>query len=220
MHPGPEALDALQCRDVQRHGQRGVDDRGVREHPARRDVPLLRRAVAGQPQLAHHGQLAAPADLVQLRGAAPRVGPRGRAGGGDDRRELLQGPVQLALGVQLPFECVAQLDQHLDVQSGVAQPRLGQRTGGPVHRRVLLGQAQPEHVLGHRSEADPGEAGDPAGQLGVEQSLRSHADLGQAGQVLGGGVHHPFGVREGRAQPAEVGAGDRVDQRGPGARAA
>ncbi len=216
VHARPEALHGLERRQVERHGERGVHDRRVRQHPAGGDVAVLRHPVPGQPQLPDDGQLPAPADLVQLRGAAPRVDPGSRLRRVRDRGELLQGPAELPLGVQLLFECVTQLDQHLDVQGRVAQPRFGQRTGRPVDRRVFLGQRQAQHAFGHRPQAHPGEPGDPAGQLGVEQAAGLHADLGQTRQVLRRRVDDPLGVGEGLAELTEIRTGDRVDQRGAG----
>ncbi len=52
----------------------------------------------------------------------------------------------------------------------------------------------------------------PSGQLGVEQPGGAEADLGQAGEVLGGGVQHPFVGGERRRQASEVGEGRRVDE--------
>ena len=101
---------------------------------------------------------------------------------------------------------VAQLDEHLDVEGGVAQPRLGQRAGGPVDRGVLLGQAQAEVVLDHRGEADPGQPEEPSRQLGVEELAGPQADLGQARQVLGGRVQDPLGRADRLVERGEVGA--------------
>ena len=67
-------------------------------------------------------------------------------------------PLHLALGGQVGGHGVADLHQHLDVEGGVAQPRLGQRAGGPVDGGVLLGQAEAEVVLDDGGEADPGQA--------------------------------------------------------------
>ncbi len=99
---------------------------------------------------------------------------------------------------------VAQLDEHLDVQCGVDQPVVRQRTGGPVGGAVPLAQVQPEHLLHERPEADPGQAGQPARQLGVEQPTGPDADLGQAGQILVRRVQHPLRVRQRLVEHAEI----------------
>ncbi len=207
-----EAVQRGEGVHVGRKCQRGLHDGRVPEHLAGRDVPPLRDPVPGLPQLPYDGQLPPPAHLVHAGRAPPGIlaglGRRGRG----DRVELLAGPLQLALPVQLLLQRVAQVDEQLDVQRRVPQPGLGQRPGGPVDRGVSLLQDETEHALDHRAEADPGEPGEPPGQLGVEQPGRHHAYLAQAGQVLGGGVQHPLDAGEGLAQAGKVGAGHGVDQ--------
>ena len=134
--------------------------------------------------------------------------------------ELLPGPVQLALPVQLLLQGVAQVDEEFDVQGRVAQPGLGQRPGRPVDGGVALLQDEPEDVLHHRAEADAREAGEPPGEFGVEQPGGLHPYLAQARQVLRGGVQHPLRAGQGLAEAGQVGAGDGVDERGAGALAA
>ena len=85
---------------------------------------------------------------------------------------------------------------------------------------MALLQPEAEDVLHHRAEPDPLVAEQPAGQLGVEQLARTEAQLGQAGQVLGGRVQHDLGVGQRRVELGQVGAGDRVDQRAARAGAA
>ena len=147
---------------------------------------------------------------------------RGAAGSARrERRELLQGPVELALPLELRGEHVAQLDEHLDVERGVAQPGLGQRPGRPVDGRVLLGQAEPEELLDDGGEPDPLAARRAGPPSSVSKSApRTHADLREAGQVLAGGVQHPLGAGERRADRGQVRQGGRVEQDGAGALAA
>ena len=52
-------------------------------------------------------------------------------------------------------------------------------------------------MLDDGAEPDPGEAGEAGGELGVEEPAGPQADLGQAREVLGGGVQHPLGVADG-----------------------
>ncbi|CAO0826031.1 hypothetical protein SMICM17S_03345 [Streptomyces microflavus] len=183
-----------------------------RPAPCRGDVAALRHLVPGVPQLADDRHLTAAADLVHAPGAAPGV----LAGRGGRRRrdgvELLPGPLQLALLLQLLLQRVAQVDQELHVERGVAQPGLGQRAGGPVHGGVPLLQGVTEDALDHGAEADAREAREASGQLGVEERGGSHAYVPQAGEVLGGGVQDPLGAGQGGGQAGEVGAADRVDQ--------
>ena len=62
---------------------------------------------------------------------------------------------------QLGGERVAQLDQHLDVERGVAQPGLGQRPGRPVGGGVVLRQREPEECSTTAPRPDPRQAGQP-----------------------------------------------------------
>ncbi len=205
---------------VRRQCERGFDDRGVAQHLAGRHVTPLRDPVPGLPQLPYDGHLPAPAHLVHAGRTAPRILARRRGRGGGDGVELLPGPFQLALPVQFLLQRVPQVHQQLHVERGVAQPRLGERTGGPVDGGVALLQRVAEHALDHRAQSDPREAGEAAGQLGVEQGGGNHAYFAQARQVLGGGVQDPLGTGQGLAQRGQVGAADRVDQRGSCALAA
>ena len=82
---------------------------------------------------------------------------------------------------------------------------------------MTLGQAQAEQALHHRGEVHPVVARQPARQLGVKQRRRSHADFGQAGEVLVGGVQDPLVGAEhlgDRLQPRRriALAADRVDE--------
>ena len=133
---------------------------------ARTTASWRRRRTRCRPEVRRHGS---------IRGSG--------AGGGRDRRELLPRPLGLALLDQDGVQRVAQLDQHLDVQRGVPQPGRGQRTGGPVGGSVPLLQGQPEHLLDQRAQPDPRVAGEPAGQLGVEQpaSAACRSPRGRAG---------------------------------------
>ena len=87
--------------------------------------------------------------------APPGVRARLRRGSGEDRRELLPRPLQLARVGELLVQRVAQLDEELDVEGRVAQPLDRQRPGGPVRRRVPLLQPVAEHGLHHRAQAHP-----------------------------------------------------------------
>ena len=144
----------------------------------------------------------------------------GRRGRGDQRRELLGRPRRLALPVQLGGERVAQVDQQLDVQRRVGEPGLRQRPGGPVGRRVVLLQRVAEQLLGQRGQADPLEAGQPRGELGVEQrgAAACPARPGRAGP--GWRRAGPTRRRRAPRRAREVVQRQRVDQRGAGAGAA
>ena len=150
-------------------------------------------------------------------GAPPRVDARLRAGEVEQVLELLGGPSDLALRGELGGDGVTEVDEHLDVEGGIQQPRLGQRPHRPVDGGVLLGQLEAEVVLDHRAEPDAGQPGETPAELGVEERPRTQADLGQARKVLGGGVQDPLGVADGLADGGEVGTGDGVDEPGAGA---
>ena len=61
---------------------------------------------------------------------------------------------------------MSQLDEDFDIQHGVPQPRFRQGASGPVGRRVLLGQADPQVVLDDRLLEVPGpqHVPDPVGR--------------------------------------------------------
>jgi len=82
---------------------------------------------------------------------------------------------------------------------------------------VSFGQAQAEHALHHGGEVDPVEAGQPTGQFGVVESRRTQAHLGQARQVLIGGVQNPLVVGQHISQWCQdvdrtAAVVDRIDQ--------
>ena len=123
----------------------------------------------------------------------------------------------LALPVQLGRQRVAQVGEQLDVQRGVGQPGLRQRPGGPVGGRVVLLQRVA------RAAARSARPGRPARSRPAGRPARCRtagagaAQLGQAGQVLAGGVQHPLGVGDRLVERAQVVQRQRVDQHGAGA---
>ena len=128
--------------------------------------------------------------------------------------------VGLAGLLELGGHQVAQLDEDLDVEGGVLQPRLGQRARGPVGGGVLLAHPLAQQGLDQGGEPDAGVAEQAAGELGVEERGGLQADLAQAGEVLGRGVQDPLGAGEGLLEGGQGLEGDRVDQPGAGALAA
>jgi hypothetical protein len=156
---------------------------------------------------------------VQARGTPPRVDPLGQLETAQGV-ELLARPLALAGRLELRLEHVAQLDQHLDVEGGVLQPRLGQWPGRPVDRRVLLLHPEAEQGLDEGRQPDPWIAEQPAGQLGVEQLRGNQADVGEAGEVLGRGMQDPLGPLEHLLQRRQGLERDRVDEVGAAAAAA
>ena len=131
--------------------------------------------------------------------------------------EFLCRPLGLALFLEHVADRRSQFEEHLDVQRGVVEPFGRQRPLGPVGGAVSLHQPQTEQPLHHRGQVHPVEAGQPAGQLGVVQLRRRHADLGQTRQILVGGVQHPLvggqylGDR-GQRRHRVAAVVDRVDQ--------
>ena len=141
--------------------------------------------------------------------------------GEPDRLELLTGPLRLALPLEVGGQQVAHRHEQLDVEGRVDEPVGGQGTVRPVRRAVALAQPDPEQPLGERPEADARVAREPPGELGVEQRVRVHAHLGEAGQVLGGGVQHPLDAPQRLPEHGEIAVdGDGVDERRPRALAA
>ena len=156
---------------------------------------------------------------MQARGTSPAVTTGGHTLGAAEELEFLSGPIGFALLGQQCVDGCAQLDQHLDIECGVVQPRIGQRTLGPVGRTVAFGQAQTQEPLHHGRQVDPFQTGQPPGQFGVIQRGRTHPHLGQARQILVGGVQDPLirGQHLGHRPQHIQGAAavvDRVDQDG------
>ena len=82
---------------------------------------------------------------------------------------------------------------------------------------MFLGQAEAQELFDDGGEAHPGQPGQAGGELGVEEFVRPHAEFGQAGQVLAGGVQDPFDAAQGVVDDAEVTEGFGIDQPGAGA---
>ena len=174
-----EALGGQQRRPVGGHRRGGGDDRGVRHDPARASRRAARRSRRGSPT----GRAAAPSDAAPAHpvhartyAATPRPAPPARSRAGGRTPAAPTRPCRSS--IQLGGQRVAQLDEHLDVEGGVLQPRLGQRPGRPVDGGVLLGMPVAEHRLHQGGQPDPRVAEQPAGELGVEQRGRAQADLG------------------------------------------
>jgi len=128
--------------------------------------------------------------------ATPRLDPDRGTREPDKRLELLFGPPRLALGFQVVGHEIADPAEHLDIEGGIAQPGLRQRSGRPVHRRVLLGKAEPEVVLDDRCQPNAGQTHEASPELGVEQPGRVQTHLREAGQVLGGGMQDPLDIAD------------------------
>ncbi len=85
---------------------------------------------------------------------------------------------------------------------------------------MSLLEREAQHLLDHDPKAHPLVTQEPAGKLGVEQRGGPQADLGQAGQVLVGGMQDPLGSTDGVLDAGQVGHRDRVDEVGSGSVAA
>ena len=210
----------LERGEVLGHRLGNLEDGGVGQDAARGDVPVGRDRVAGFPQGPHDAEGATSAGFVDAGRAAPWFLAGRRSGERKQRLELLGGPFTFAGLDELGVEDVAQLHEDFDVKGGVMQPRIGQRPGGPVGGGMLLGEAALELALDECGQADAGQVEQPTGELGVEQRLRPHLDLGKTHQVLGRGVQDPFGAADGVVELAEVVEGNGIDQRGAAALAA
>ena len=150
-------------------GGRGLDDRRVGQDPSRRDVAPLGDFVSDRPQFANGGQRALVTHLVDTGGASPAIAPGRRRGltNGSKVVEFLCGPSSFVLFGQHPRDRFPQVDEHLDVESRIVEPRGRQRTPRPVGGAVAFGQPHTEQALRHRRQIHPVEAGQPASQLGV-----------------------------------------------------
>ena len=191
-----------------------ADDRGVRQHPAGGDVAAAGQLVPGLPQRAH----ACPAAGGRAPGACPTSAARGRPAApagrrrGSPRTPAAPTPACPAAS-RLVRQRVPQLDQHLDVQRGVAQPASGSGRVDQSAAEWPFSSASPS-TLDDRRPGRPARSR-PAGRPARCRTacVGAHADLGQARQVLAGGVQHPLGVAHGRpARRERSGSGDRVDE--------
>ncbi|CAH0327473.1 hypothetical protein SRABI128_06140 [Microbacterium sp. Bi128] len=212
-----EALGAQELGNRGGHRFGRGDERGVRDQPAGGDVTFLGQGIAFQPQLPDCGQLASVPDLVQPGRLAPRINARRGLSGFEDGGEFLLGVFQLLVRHEQLNQFLAQLGQDFDVERGVAQPRFRQGAGGPVGGGVFLRQAEAQELFDHGGEAHPGQPGKAGGELGVEEFVRPHAEFGQAGQVLAGGVQDPFDAAQSVIDDAEVPERFGIDQPGSGA---
>ena len=109
---------------------------------------------------------------------------------------------------------VRQVEQVLDVALGVAQLLLGQRPGVPAREARRLGEPDPQHVVQEPAVARlGGEAGEPGGDLGVEDARELDAPLAaQDRDILAAGVDHDLhlGVGEHGGERLRVEARQRV----------
>src|SRR3954453_7178701 len=104
------------------------------------------------PERTYDGELSPAADPVNSARPSPWVDARGSRRCLQDRGELLFGPPELSLPAQLSFEGGAEVDEDLDIERGVSEPRTRQWAARPVDRGVLLGQLVAQHDLRHRGE--------------------------------------------------------------------
>ena len=181
---------------VGRHRLRRRDDRGVRHDPAGRDVALLGDLVAGLPQRADGAERPAAADPVQARRTAPRVDARRRArscaGGrtpGAPSRPCRPPPARR------PARRAAR----------PAPRRRGRRTRATARAAAASTSRRRSapSPAGSRAASRPGWPGRPGGSRAGGRPARCRTarvgrqpDLGEAGQVLGGGVQDPLGAVE------------------------
>ena len=191
---------------------------GVGQHPTGGDVALEGDRVAGLPQLAHQRGAAAAADAVHARGAPPRVGPLGGPVKPSSASNSSRAHSALPCAARSAPMRLRTLDEHLDVEGGVAQPRLGQRPGGPVDGGVLLGQATARGSARRRRRGRPGAGPSRRPPSSVSNSCRGRRPTSarQARSwVAACRIHSASPIASSTGERS--GQRDRVDQ--PGARA-
>ena len=125
--------------------------------------------------------------------------------------ELLLRPLPATHLIEPLGQAVVQLRQQLHVQRRVAQPFGREGTQRPIRRLVILDQAQAQHLLGDRSQAEALQAHQACGNLGVKQRGGNQPDLAQVRQILQAVVQEPD-VVDPRRQGRQIGQGVRVDQ--------
>jgi hypothetical protein len=137
---------------------------------------------------------------MDARCAAPWVASRFRAdpGVGNQGSELLLRPRPFASLHESGRQPVTELDQELDVQSGIDQPLFRQRPLRPVGSGVLLQQPHPEQLFDHGAKGNAGITEQSGGKLGVKQRRRNKPDLVQTRQILAGGMDDPLSSRDSR----------------------
>jgi hypothetical protein len=160
----------------------------------------------------------AAAHLVQLGGTAPRVD----ADGGLEAAqvlELLARPLVLA-GLGSARRPAPRAARGAPRRRARRTPATARAAAGSTSRRPSAPCfiRKPSMGLDQRGQADARVAEQPPGELGVEQRGRVQADLGEAGEVLGGGVQDPLGAVERllqRGQRGRTGSGRSARCRRP-----
>ena len=126
---------------------------------------------------------------------------------------LLFEPLHPAQPNELAREQVAQGGQVPDVECGVIEHLLGERTARPVGLLRFLGKLYPEVVLEQRSQADARTVQELRGEHGVEDALGPEsAEVVQQAQVEIAAVHDNVFFGQPLPESVEGQPGERVDE--------
>ena len=202
----------------------GGDDGGVRQHPARRDVTLLRRTRRGPCQsertvASWRRVRSAWMPDVRRHGSSPRRMPAARRCAPPRTPGL--GPLGLAGLGQQPGEHVAQRHEQFDVEGGVHQPVEGQRARRPVGGGVALLQRRRPGASRPSSRAPPARRRAVARRVPCRTGGAGRMPISaRQGRSCVGGVQHPFLVADRAAIRARTGRAARSGPPGPSRRPA
>src|SRR5439155_5196624 len=147
----------------------GRDDGRIGEHPSRSEIAATRQIIAGFPYRTHQGELASIAQSVNSGCAPPRVEARRRWGSVEHSLTFLLRPGTFAGAIKLGNQHLAEFDQQLDIERGINQPVMWQRSGRPIGGRMALLQGDSEELLEHGAERYPLRAQQSADELAIEQ---------------------------------------------------
>ncbi len=156
------AVELLERREValgRRQQPCRRDEGGVGHEPAGRAVDLACVGIPRQPQLPGDGEVARRRGSSGCRSAAATARParwrsRARATSRTPRRRSRT----CSSRSRIAPSASRRSGEQLDVERGIDEPGLGERSGRPVRRRVLLREVDAEQLLDDGAEADPRKA--------------------------------------------------------------
>ena len=195
-----------------RRGERGDDDRGVRDDPARGDVAALRDLVAGLPQLLDHAE----ASGAHGPGAAPTYDATRRPAVSGRTRAGRRTPGAPTRPCRPPTSSACRASRSSTRTSTSSAAYSSQAAGSG---RVDQSAAECSFFIRWPSTVSTSVARPtrgwprrrPASSVSNKRGGRQ-PDLGQAGQVLGRGVQDPLRALQRLLERSQRGQPDRVDE--------